>query len=222
MTVPAVPGAGFVVVEAELVFGGLEPLFDPPARTFDLHQRLERCSVRAPCREIPQIAISRIAADQQAAGPCSAERIAIFRHLEIGHRAIQPVIPSFALGAVPGRTPDPGVLGQRLDNLAGLADPHHVRAPGVKPVIGIHAQHETFARAAQAHFQIADTIHTVTGNPGERHLCRQCPLDHRCCQGRLGGKADIVGHMRRCQPFRCIGPAFRQIQRPVEKGVSFG
>lgn len=36
MTVPAVPGAGFVVVEAELVFGGLEPLFDPPARTFDL------------------------------------------------------------------------------------------------------------------------------------------------------------------------------------------
>ena len=33
MPMPAVPGAGFVVIEAEFVFGGLEAVFDSPAMT---------------------------------------------------------------------------------------------------------------------------------------------------------------------------------------------
>ena len=34
MAVPAMPGSGFVVVEAKLVFGGLETVFDRPAMAF--------------------------------------------------------------------------------------------------------------------------------------------------------------------------------------------
>ena len=32
---PAMPGPGFVVVEAELVLGGFEAVFDRPAMAFD-------------------------------------------------------------------------------------------------------------------------------------------------------------------------------------------
>src|SRR5476649_1610531 len=36
VAMPAVPGAGLVVVEAEFVLGGLEAVFDGPAVAFDL------------------------------------------------------------------------------------------------------------------------------------------------------------------------------------------
>src|SRR5207342_2768428 len=35
MTMPAMPGSGFVVIEPELVFGCLEAVFDRPAVAFD-------------------------------------------------------------------------------------------------------------------------------------------------------------------------------------------
>ena len=38
MAVPAVPGPGFVMVESEFVFGGLESILDGPAMTLDLDQ----------------------------------------------------------------------------------------------------------------------------------------------------------------------------------------
>lgn len=66
MAAPAVPGSCFVVIETEFVFGGLEPLLDPPACAFYPHERLERRPLRAPGREISQIPIGRIAANQQA------------------------------------------------------------------------------------------------------------------------------------------------------------
>ena len=41
VAMPAVPGAGLVVVEAELVFGGLEAVLDGQAVTFHLDQGVE-------------------------------------------------------------------------------------------------------------------------------------------------------------------------------------
>ena len=35
MTVPAMPGAGFVVIEAEFVLGGFETVLDGPTMAFD-------------------------------------------------------------------------------------------------------------------------------------------------------------------------------------------
>ena len=39
---PAMPGAGFVMIEAELILGGLEAVFDRPAVTFDGDERLSQ------------------------------------------------------------------------------------------------------------------------------------------------------------------------------------
>ena len=42
VTMPAVPGSGFVVVEPELVFGCLEGILDRPAMALDADQGLDR------------------------------------------------------------------------------------------------------------------------------------------------------------------------------------
>ena len=68
---PAMPRPGFVVIEAEFVFGGLEAVFDRPAMAFDGDEGLDARAGRAPCREEGEIAVTDIAADQQAAGPKS-------------------------------------------------------------------------------------------------------------------------------------------------------
>lgn len=48
MAVPAVPGTGLVMVEPELIFRGFKAFLNPPARSFDLHQRLQLCPLWAP------------------------------------------------------------------------------------------------------------------------------------------------------------------------------
>lgn len=65
MAMPAMPGSGFVVVEAEFVFGGFEAVFDRPAMAFDGDERLDAGAGRAPCREEGEVAVIDIAADQQ-------------------------------------------------------------------------------------------------------------------------------------------------------------
>ena len=47
VTMPAMPGSRLVVVEPELVLGGLEAVLDRPAMAFDADQRLDR----SPCRD---------------------------------------------------------------------------------------------------------------------------------------------------------------------------
>jgi hypothetical protein len=62
------PRPGFVVVEAELVLGGLEAVFDRPAMAFNGDEGLDARAGRAPCREEGEITVADIAADQKA--PC--------------------------------------------------------------------------------------------------------------------------------------------------------
>ena len=42
MTVPAMPGSALVVIEPELVLGGLKTVLDGPPMAFDRHQRFNR------------------------------------------------------------------------------------------------------------------------------------------------------------------------------------
>jgi hypothetical protein len=63
------PRPGFVVVEAELVFGGLEAVLDRPAMAFDGDEGLDARAGRAPGREEGKITVADIAADQKVAGP---------------------------------------------------------------------------------------------------------------------------------------------------------
>ena len=69
MAVPAMPGAGFVVIEPQLVLGGLKAVFNRPAMPFNRHETLDSCARRAPCREERHVAVSNVATDQQSAGP---------------------------------------------------------------------------------------------------------------------------------------------------------
>ena len=48
VTIPSVPGPGFVMVEPDFVFGGFETVFDRPAVAFDGDQGFDRGSHLAP------------------------------------------------------------------------------------------------------------------------------------------------------------------------------
>ena len=66
VAVPAMPGAGLVMIEAEFVLGGFEAVLDRPAMTFHPDQRFDRRASRRPCREVGEIAVGDLAADKQA------------------------------------------------------------------------------------------------------------------------------------------------------------
>jgi hypothetical protein len=57
VAMPTVPGAALVMVEAELVLGGLEGVLDGPALPFNRSQRRDRGSGRAPGGEVGTLAI---------------------------------------------------------------------------------------------------------------------------------------------------------------------
>lgn len=55
---PAMPGSALVVVEPELVLGGLKTVFDCAPMAFDLHQCFDRCCRWALGGEEGEIAIA--------------------------------------------------------------------------------------------------------------------------------------------------------------------
>ena len=105
---PAMPGAGFVVVEAELILGGFEAVFDGPAMSLYRHQFFHGCASWTPGREEGEIAIGDVAADQQPACPDAWKcRIKIIG-IEIGEFEIGPIMQSCTLGSIACRQPPPG------------------------------------------------------------------------------------------------------------------
>jgi hypothetical protein len=69
VAMPAMPGAGLVVVEPELVLSGLEAVLDGPAMSFDLDQSLGVGSGRTPGGEEGEVGVGDIPADQEAPRP---------------------------------------------------------------------------------------------------------------------------------------------------------
>ena len=69
MAMPAMPGAGFIMVEAEFVLGGLETFLDPPTGSFHADQRVDRRAVWAPGGEIGAFTIGDTTSDQQTTRP---------------------------------------------------------------------------------------------------------------------------------------------------------
>lgn len=67
--VPAMPGAGLVVVQTQLGLTGLERFLDRPAPPLDLNQGLERRASRAPGGEVGTLTIADAAADQKSTRP---------------------------------------------------------------------------------------------------------------------------------------------------------
>src|SRR5712675_648738 len=60
----AMPGSALVVIEPELVFGGLKTILDRPAMAFDRDQRFNGCSCRAPSGEEGEVTICDATPDQ--------------------------------------------------------------------------------------------------------------------------------------------------------------
>ena len=63
VTVPAMTAACLVVIEPELVLGGLEPVLDRPATALDPDQHLERDAPRAPGGEERQAPVGQAEPD---------------------------------------------------------------------------------------------------------------------------------------------------------------
>ena len=63
-------------------------------------------------------------------------------------------------------------------DLGGSAGDGRFGAPGAEVMVGFNAQNIAFTGSAQSLFDIADAIHGIRRNPGERDICRDCPIDH--------------------------------------------
>ena len=87
VTMPAVPRSGFVVVEPEFVFGGLEAVLDRPAMALDADQGFDRSPCRTPGGEVGEIAVGDITPDQQAA--CPKDLAVMVRTLRLRDRPIR-------------------------------------------------------------------------------------------------------------------------------------
>src|SRR3978361_1520326 len=105
---PAMPGAGFIVVEPKLVLTGFETVLNRPTLAFHRHQRLNAGASRTPSGEVGTFAVSQIAPDQQPAGPQPALLVVVFAGLEVGQFQIGPVIQSRPLDTLTGREALPG------------------------------------------------------------------------------------------------------------------
>src|SRR5438552_10546324 len=65
VAMPAMPGSALVVIEPELVFGGLKTVLDRPAMAFDRDQRFDGCSCWAPSGEEGEVIIGDAMMDEQ-------------------------------------------------------------------------------------------------------------------------------------------------------------
>jgi len=100
MPVPAMPGTGFVVIEAEFVLGGFEAVLDGPAMAFDRCELFHGRALGAPCGEEGKVAIGNAAADQEAPRPLSHEGAVVFAGIEIGQFEIDPVMQAGPFGSL--------------------------------------------------------------------------------------------------------------------------
>ena len=99
VTMPAMPGTAFVVIEGEFVLGGHEAVLESPAAAFDQQQLLDSCSLGTPGGEEGQSAIGDGAADQETPCPLSSEGAVVFAGIEIGQFEIGPVVQARTFGS---------------------------------------------------------------------------------------------------------------------------
>ena len=100
MPVPAMPGAGFVVIEAKFVLGRFEAVFDGPAMAFDRYEFFHGGTLGAPCGEEGEIVIGNVAADEKTPRPLCGESTIVSFGIEIGQFEIDPMGTWIATGTL--------------------------------------------------------------------------------------------------------------------------
>ena len=133
---PAMPGAGFIVIEPELIFCGLETIFDRPAMSFDLDQDVYARAGRTPGREERQVSIGDVAANQQPPGPGPVWTIIERLGVEVRQFDVGPVVEPGALGPFAGGKPLPyGGVELRSDRISRAGD--RLFVPGAEVVLPV-------------------------------------------------------------------------------------
>src|SRR4029077_9409804 len=139
---------------------------------------------------------------------------------EIGQFEVAPVVQSRSFGSGTGRQTPPVRSSLRLCRPLGGADNPWRLAPRSNPMIGIDAEYIAFTGLAEVPLDIADPIDAIARNPTERRASRKGALDHLDRKLRLGRKADVVRHRCVVQASRIVGPALRQIERPIDESMA--
>src|SRR4029077_8836074 len=101
-----------------------------------------------------QVAISDVAADQQAARPSADARVVVFGSVEVGQFAIHPVVQPRAFCAVARGQALPSRWLDDARDLFRRAGDRRFALPGAEVVAGIDAEHIALAGAPQGPLDI--------------------------------------------------------------------
>ena len=102
------PGAGLIVIDAELVLGRFEAVLDGPAMAFHRHQPSDGRAFGAPGGEEGKVAVGNVSADQKTPRPFSDEGAVILAGIEIGQFDIGPIVQARTFGSFAWRQTPPG------------------------------------------------------------------------------------------------------------------
>src|SRR6185503_817520 len=140
MPVPAMPGAGLVVIEAEFVLGGFETVLYSPTVALHRDELFQGRAFGAPSGEESKFAIGDIAADKKTSRPLAIEGAVVFSGVEISEFNIGPIVQTRPFGSLAGRQALPGALGKSLCDLRRGTTNEPVLAPAVEHMIAGDAQ----------------------------------------------------------------------------------
>ena len=87
------------MVEPELVFGGLEAIFNRPAMAFHIDECRNRCARRAPGGEVCEIAVGDIPPDQQSSRPQTMVFVVEVFGFKISQFEVAPIVQPRAFGS---------------------------------------------------------------------------------------------------------------------------
>lgn len=132
---------------------------------FDVNERLDVRSGRAPCGEECKIAIADIAPDQEATGPKPRFRLIVFVGIEVGEFTVGPVMKPRAFGALTGKKALPCFWIEITGDLLRRAGDWRLTRSGAEMMIRFNAQNITFAGSAQGAFDVPHAIDRICSHP---------------------------------------------------------
>jgi hypothetical protein len=151
MTVPAMPGARLVVIEAEFVFGGFETVLDGPAMAFDRYQFFMGVFLG---HHVEKKARSPLAMFRRISRPRVHFPVRVLLYSLASKQAC-------AFGSIACRQASPCAFGKILRNLRGAPANHLLLTPGMEQMIGGNTQDITLARFAERGFEFSRAIYAV-------------------------------------------------------------
>ena len=173
---PAMPGAGLVMIEAEFVLGGLETILDRPAMSFDLDQ----VSIGVPLgHQVEKKAISPSAMLRRIKRPRVHCPVRLSSYSPASRSASSTIGP-----VVQPRPLVPSPADRRFQAVEGSArSSRRCRDAAACPRNGTHGcaarQAHSLCRLRRSVFDLANAVDGVGRNPGEWHVCGGRPSDHR-------------------------------------------